>query len=423
MHTATQFENTRMLRMFALVACFAGVHVGVARTQAEQPRAATSVLQPKSLDESIIDGEAVVRIEPATVSVGEAFKLECEISCTGGATDVYNGFLSERYRLPAQIVITSADGTLRRELLRPSEDTPQRSDAAAWLLLRSSESIGRELVVQVTKQPSVRRQSGVFAVDLPAGEYYIQAIYNHWLIANWLNSPGSAPRPPADGSEDEPRPNVLLKSELDKPRAVSKPVKLVVTAESQGSVSPLVASACPLRFELRPAKSRVTVGRQAEIEVRMVNQSDKTIDVFNPLLHPWFFSHHSAVDLAILRFDETYLGNLLDLEFGSSRTPTKRSWVKMPQGGTISSKFRFRAGTIPQTDFRGDDLLPAGKYLLELRAREPILSSPPAILLHSNVSKEILPHPTFLEWQRTFPGPEISRSKRVELEILPRTGD
>jgi hypothetical protein len=67
--------------------------------------------------------------------------------------------------------------------------------------------------------------------------------------------------------------------------------------------------------------------------------------------------------------------------------------------------------------------LTVGKYSLELRAHAPVLSGMPAFVTARKNRTSDANHPSYGEWRRSFPGPEICRSNRVELEILPRTGD
>src|SRR4029453_5857271 len=119
----------------------------------------------------------------------------------------YNPFLSDRFKLPAQVVITSADGKTRYELLQTAEGPGKKSDFRCWPAL-GGRTIGRELIIEVAKanarpQVDARKRS----IELPPGHYSVQAIYNHWLIAHWINAPNSAEPRPADGTADEPRPH------------------------------------------------------------------------------------------------------------------------------------------------------------------------------------------------------------------------
>jgi hypothetical protein len=179
-------------------------------------------LTARKLDGGSIQGEAVIRIRRGTVSHGESFTLECEFQCTSGAREVWNGFLSEDAELPAQIVITSKDGAIRRELLVRRNEGPIGRPPTRWVLLRSTDTIGRELRVQVNEPgtDSNPDQRSDRQIDLAPGEYFVQAIFNHWLIG-----------PRKQGDERDGPPQQWQNWSVEKmatPAAISEPVKLVV---------------------------------------------------------------------------------------------------------------------------------------------------------------------------------------------------
>src|SRR4051794_40455731 len=60
------------------------------------------LLKPAPLD--FANGRVNVRIEPAVVALGESFTLTCEAVFQEVPHDLYNPFLWEGYKLPAQIV-------------------------------------------------------------------------------------------------------------------------------------------------------------------------------------------------------------------------------------------------------------------------------------------------------------------------------
>src|ERR1051326_4783880 len=77
-------------------------------------------LPPIKCSDASFKCESLLRVEPGSVPRGGVFRIECGVRCTGGFSDVYNGCLSERLRLPAQIVISSADGSFRENILTSS---------------------------------------------------------------------------------------------------------------------------------------------------------------------------------------------------------------------------------------------------------------------------------------------------------------
>jgi hypothetical protein len=334
--------------------------------------------------------------------------------------------LSERFKLPARLFITSADGTVRHELLRAVEGMRDRSDARCWLP-GGSHTIGRELTIKITK-PVDRDvlDSRVRTIELSPGEYYIQVIYSYWLVGHWLGAPSSGEPRQIDGTADEPRVKVgFSEAEMDEPMAISTPVKLVVT-RGEASAQPIVSKTeCPLRLELQSPTTRQTkLGLCVDVPFRVTNQSDGTVSVFNPLLDLRLFTERKALDLAVVASDGLHLGNYTDLHsLHASRTPRSSDWMRFIPGATVGSKFAIlRPDDVPHLNF-ARRRIPPGKYALELRGHEALIAQPPAIVFESNDSAVISANSIFRDWVRAFPGPEICRSNRVEFEILPRTGD
>jgi hypothetical protein len=192
---------------------------------------------------------------------------------------------------------------------------------------------------------------------------------------------------------------------MDQAIAISSPVRLVVTSTPQ-AMTYHERSGCPLQIELHPSTLRDKPQQAQEIRIRFVNCSDETIDVFNPFLSGHLSGwSRGAIAVAASDRNGTFIKDLLDGDGGSSYTPTSNDWVLMPLGGMITSRRRIKAGL----STGGFEASP-GTYHLQVEAHGRILS--PA----RNVSG-------LAEWMIGFPGPEICRSNRVELEILPRTGD
>jgi len=393
--------------------------------QTNEKRTSSALLQPKNDVRSIFNCEAVLKVEPTTVAIGGEFRIVCEVIGHREPNDLFNGFLSERFKLPAQILITSTDGDLRREVLHCPEGASEKVGLHCWQYVRRGRTIGRELIVKVGKVTSaIQIDSRLRAIDLPPGEYHVQVIYNHWLVAKWLNRPSYAGRRPTDGTENEPRPLEWAADKMNEPLAISKPVKIVVTSEVVRKNDVEQPSGKSLQLDLgRPEVKETPEGPRAILRMRMTNRANETITVFNPFLDTRFFFEAKVMDLAILRPTDQLVGNYMDEFAGSSGRPTIRDWATVPPGGTVSSEFAFAPEHVPQTDFSSRRKLPAGKYLLEMHGRAALLQPPPLIFAETNDASAIATDPGYQEWRRAFPGPEICRSNRVELEILPRTGD
>src|SRR5262245_20672514 len=106
-------------------------------------------LPPVIPDRGEFSGMALLRVEPEVVSAGDVLKIECEARCTGLLQVVFNPLLSARDKLPAQITITSAERSVRHELLYPSVDKEQPADATRWLRLWDARSAGREFTFRI----------------------------------------------------------------------------------------------------------------------------------------------------------------------------------------------------------------------------------------------------------------------------------
>jgi len=409
-----------MARIFRSIVFSVAATVACAAEPADPP----AVLEPMLTNaetESFFSGEAVVRLSRGVVSLGESFDLECEVHCKGASGYIHNGMLAEHLKLPAQITITSTDGKVRRELLVASDSPPIGMEPSAWLRLWQGHTVGREFTIRI-ENAAVARSNGsspVRSVNLGPGEYYIQAVYNHWLIA----LPVSSPTGPAERGQPLVLP-WLSEAQMSRPLLISKPVKLRVVASHSDLTNVNMRTARPshnsLHVELRPARTRAKYDRKTEVEVRMANRGDKTINVFNPQLIP--IVEQRAVTLALLTTDGKEISDLLARVDGSWASAAKWNWVKMPPGGTVSSKAAFWAGA---TNSQFAASFPPGSYLLELTVNSPALSGAPIAVSDSRDKdgSADLRHPSWPEWLRSFPGEVICRSNRVELEILPRTGD
>jgi hypothetical protein len=403
---------------------------------AQSPSASKAgTLAPKKQTWSAFPCEAMLRVEPATVARGGKLKVACELHCTGGTSDVYNPFLWEGYKLPAQIVISSADGKVRHELLRPANRTAKDQQPRKRLGMSGGYAVGREFVVSIGEargetEGSPRER----VVDLPPGEYLVQAIYNYWLV-----SVGIGPDEPRSLGNWSP-------VEMSRPMAVSDPVKFTVAEDMQPSPGRANVGDCPLDIQLFPSIIRAKFYHLTETRIGMANRSDKTIEVYNPTLNGFFWPHR-ALSLAILRGDGTYVGDLLMRSEGSSEWLSRDVWVRIPPGGIVSTRFSFRASQVPRPTAGASDEIPPGRYLLELRAYGNLVSGRPdmseiesgmrarlsrglggdpskvKLLFDDGDEGDSLDRPSFRDWELNFPGPEICRSNRVELEILPRTGD
>lgn len=184
---------------------------------------ASGNLDPAALVRSDIKAEARIRVRPDLLTTGDTLTIESDFYCKSGAGYVYNGFLSASYRLPAQIVITSSDEKIRQVLLRPSCKTKfHKSDA--WVFLRSGESVGREFVFTIGSREVA--QAGEFkTLELPPGEYSVQAIYSHWIVA--LNRNSIFPKTDNDHAEKEKEMDIPLPvpgyspTKMDQPAAIS----------------------------------------------------------------------------------------------------------------------------------------------------------------------------------------------------------
>jgi hypothetical protein len=202
-----------------------------------------------------------------------------------------------------------------------------------------------------------------------------------------------------------------------------------------------------LDVELKPAKITAVFGRPTDVEIRMTNASDMPLEVYDPAVNALLWGQRAVV-LEILDADGNDLGNLLPRYGVSASTPYKTDWVSLEPGKTASGEIPFLAGKIPDVEGGVEHDLPPGKYFLELRVHGHVLSGRPDLsrkeaglrraaaraaanggfkvppdLLESEPEKDPKPRISYEEWERTLPGPEILRSKRIELEILPRTGE
>lgn len=350
--------------------------------------------------------KASIRVERRTIALGQPLMLRYEIGCTGGAGEIYNGFLATNKKRPAKIVITSADGMTRREIPVQDHSSDKESDGATpWIFLREGQGAGRRIIVPINGNGDERVN-----LKLAPGEYFVQAIYSYWLIPVRPRTLDALSPEPTESDEPHPFPN-WDEAKMDRPMAVSEPAKFVVVAD--GPSEQTLASSDPITIDLEPSPLRAQFTDRATVRVCMLNHTSKPVEVYDPLLNGLLWPRR-AVTLAITSADGTYEGNLLERESGSAMQEGKKDWVTLPPGGFVTTSVEFKAGIL----LAGQKELDVGKYQLQLKAKGHLVSGRPDLLIPGEAPDDA--RMSWREWRRTFPGPELCASKPIELEIVPR---
>jgi hypothetical protein len=231
-----------------------------------------------------------------------------------------------------------------------------------------------------------------------------------WMLTMYMSMYSSA-RPDDIFDERHVRDAIALRQQSWPSFSFTKPAAFTIAVSMDENQAVTALTECPLSIELRGLSND---GVSADIEVRLTNRSEKAIEVYNPSLNG-LLMWKQGYSFAVLRSDGTFIGDLLYSESGSSRTPSEEDWIRLRAGSATSSRFAFKTGYVPGTQY-AENRLPAGKYYLELRAHTPALSGVPRFVRES---RESINHPTYSEWIRNFPGHIICRSNRVDLDILP----
>jgi hypothetical protein len=235
----------------------------------------------------------------------------------------------------------------------------------------------------------------------------------------------------------------------------AEPLGIATGLAPKPATNALYFQKCPISLHLTPETIRAKFGEPVEIRISIANRSDSAVEVYNPKL-VWSFHSHRALMLAISSEDGDLIGDLLVKPGGPNVMLHEQAWTMFPPGETGDVKSKFQAGHVHSVfDGPPDELLP-GKYILQLRAFGHLVCGRPDLSslengFHSQIArlfatdplnplfapdpfnrslrhkKEELVAPesrqSYFEWESDFPGPEICRSNRVELEILPRTGE
>jgi hypothetical protein len=183
-----------------------------------------------------------------------------------------------------------------------------------------------------------------------------------------------------------------------------------------------VAPTAPLAVRVECSTPKVVIGRKVDLEIRLSNASQKTVLAYNPLLSRLLWGQ--CVTLAILSPDGAQIGDLMHWDGGSIKSTSRSDWVAIPPGGFVKSTFSFRAGAVRGTFFTGQNPLPPGKYTLQAWLHERAVTPPPIGTKGVGDDElEILGHLTYRDWMLDLPEEVIARSEKVEIELLPRTGD
>jgi len=196
-------------------------------------------------------------------------------------------------------------------------------------------------------------------------------------------------------------------------------------------------AACPLTIQVVPETISGRIGEQLEVEIRIVNRSKRSVELFTGT-----YGGQSPMVAAVLDSRGRQLGDLLLRPSVSNRGIRRNDWSILLPGDSFSRKVRFRAGKVTSQKSGTVDL-PPGHYEIELVAydalclRRPDLSElDRAFALQIARALDVDPSVVEIEgekfnmqeertrmdhreWMRAFPGREILRSNKVKLEFSP----
>jgi len=225
----------------------------------------------------------------------------------------------------------------------------------------------------------------------------------------------------------------------------------LVEAEGVAARTPALVGARKdaISIEIGPPRIHTIIGRAVTLGVTIHNQSTKTIEVYDSTFERCL-SWQRAVSLELSNDQGALPGNLLATFCGPNSPPSKTTWRDVPAGASGSANVSFYAGRVHLSESDTYEFAP-GMYTLRLRAFGHLISGRPELSwqvrqLHAALGRKYanedcpawlrdwvlapyLPETPHLEhgpqdygeWEKSFPGPEICESNRVELEILPRT--
>lgn len=112
--------------------------------------------------------------------------------------------------------------------------------------------------------------------------------------------------------------------------------------------------------------------------------------------------------LAIYDSNKEYIGDLIRREGGSRRGPGDADWLFLYGGSLVGTNIGFRTGYVPGTKYGSmGNLLPAGRYYLQLVLYKAFLSTNPSHLLGDKP-----------DFYKTFDRSEGMRSNAIQIEIV-----
>jgi hypothetical protein len=167
--------------------------------------------------------------------------------------------------------------------------------------------------------------------------------------------------------------------------------------------TPMISGNDKGRVELRLEKLRLRRGELYDAQFTFYN-TNSNYWVYNPSFNRLILL---PGQLTIYDADKKYIG---DLKFDtvSQRSPGDTDWVYLWSGSHIGAKIGFRAGYLPGTKYWNmENLLPAGRYYIQLILYKAFLSIKPKFLVGEKI-----------DFYKTFDRSELCRSSAIEVELI-----
>jgi hypothetical protein len=353
--------------------------------------------------------------------------VDVQFHCDGGYAHVYDPFFILGDPKRAQLRVFDTQGKYVGNALRAAEcDDLGRG---RWVYIQVQHVTGRRLTIEagertfLTPSSPPAKPEDARIDQLGVGKYLLQFVMKGRYI-DFREETDDEPRPRrgVDPDAEICYSNVLEVEVLPRTRRQFEGAIARSGPPGEGlpDNSPHKA---PFSAALAVENEAIKSGQDIEYSITLVNETDRSAPIMD--LRRSFPMWAETTRLLALDSEGKALGDLLANRkmMGNGSFIARTNWITIPPGGIYGVKDRVHARISPLAS----DLPPATygmqmAFLDRFASEHPYAKLPPPESLPDGERDQRYVE-RLRRWRADYPGKVLFRSNRVELEILPRTGD